>query len=99
MLDVNENYFNRDFSLLEFNRRVLEQALDEATPLLERVRFLAIFSSNLDEFFMKRAVRLKASPELAGRCRAMVVGLLKRKGEAWGGMLPALKAQGIEILN
>ena len=47
-------YFHRDLSWLEFNRRVLAQAGDEDVPLLERVRFLAIFTSNLDEFFMKR---------------------------------------------
>ena len=48
------SYIPRDLSLLEFQRRVLEQARDEKTPLLERVKFLAIFGSNMDEFFMLR---------------------------------------------
>ena len=51
---VREKTFNRELSWLQFNHRVLELAIDERTPLLERVRFLAIFSSNLDEFVMKR---------------------------------------------
>ncbi len=52
-------YLNRELSWLEFNRRVLQEALDERTPLLERVKFFGIFSSNLDEFFQIRVSGLK----------------------------------------
>lgn len=61
-----DQFLNRELAWLQFNRRVLHQALDDRTPLLERVRFLSIFSSNLDEFFMNR---------VGGRKRQVAMGV------------------------
>lgn len=108
-------YFNRDTSWLEFNRRVLAQAMDDRTPLLERVKFLAIFASNLDEFFMKRIGLLKrriesgrgarAPGELPPRqalaaCRAMIIEMVQQQADCWRrDIRPALGEAGVHALS
>jgi polyphosphate kinase len=63
---LQEAWVDRDLSWLEFNRRVLAEALDERVPLLERLKFLAIFTGNLDEFFMKRVGALRTRAYASG---------------------------------
>src|SRR5579864_186350 len=62
-LDDPSLYYSRELSWLEFNDRVLEEALDERNPLLERLKFMAIFSTNLDEYFMIRVAAIKQQIE------------------------------------
>jgi polyphosphate kinase len=63
MLNTKE-YYNRDLSWLRFNHRVLQEAADKRNPLYERIKFLAIFSSNLDEFFKVRVSDIRKIKQL-----------------------------------
>lgn len=107
-------YINRELSWLRFNEQVLEKALDPRQPLLERVKFLSIFASNLDEFFMIRVSGIRQQLR-AGVVKTLADGLtpseqlleirrrlepdLKRHAGCWHkDVLPALRAQGIHLL-
>ena len=62
-------FLNRELGILAFQRRVLAQAADDAVPLLERMRFITIVSSNLDEFFRSSSACPSPAPTAAGRAR------------------------------
>ncbi|HEX7738249.1 MAG TPA: RNA degradosome polyphosphate kinase [Marmoricola sp.] len=110
-----DRFLDRELSWLRFNRRVLELAEDESLPLLERVRFLAIFTSNLDEFFMVRVAGLKRRIAAGVAVRAasgfmpreeleaiwaMTAEQMSRHAEVFRDqIIPALREQGIELLR
>jgi polyphosphate kinase len=100
--ELRDVWIDRDLGWLDFNDRVLAEALDERTPLLERAKFLAIFSSNLDEFFMKRisVLRRGSTPEsirLIEQVRARLLGSLNHQAECFRQLVPALSKNGIHL--
>ncbi len=88
-----QEFFNREIEWLEFNARVLNEALDSRTPLLERVRFLGIFNSNLDEFFMKRVGGLKHRVEANVQRRSGGLTPIQQLAAIRSKILPMLEAQ------
>jgi polyphosphate kinase len=115
MSTIRRRYFNRELSWLEFNHRVLEEAMDPANPLLERVKFLAIFWQNLDEFFMIRVSGLieQAASGVGGQSpdglspreqlalvRARTLQLMAQAEAHWrSDLLPTLARAGIHIYD
>jgi polyphosphate kinase len=119
MLDINlkapEHYINRELSFLDFNHRVLLQAHDDSLPLLERIRFLAISCSNLDEFFEIRVAGLKqrlelgslaggpdgmSVPEQLAAIHTRAAELVKDQYELLNDLVfPALASQNVQFVN
>ena len=100
---LSEVWLDRDLSWLDFNERVLAEALDKRTPLLERAKFLAIFTSNLDEFFMKRVAVLRQERTAIGlvrlrELRDKLCPQLHRQAECYREVIvPALATHGIVL--
>jgi polyphosphate kinase len=97
---LSDIWIDRDLSWLDFNDRVLAEASDERTPLLERAKFLAIFTSNLDEFFMKRIAVYRKSPtpkklEMLTALREKLMLSLKRQEECYTTIVSELASHGI----
>lgn len=114
-LDNPRLFVNRELSMLEFQRRVLEEAEDENNLLLERMKFLSIVSSNLDEFYMVRVSGLKKQieagiynpsfdglnpAETLAAIRKMTVQIMSQQRDCWRErLLPKLREAGIMVLN
>ncbi|MFZ4574097.1 MAG: polyphosphate kinase 1 [Phycisphaerales bacterium] len=114
-VDTEVRFFNRDLSWLEFNRRVLAQAADRRVPLLDRSRFLSIFTSNLDEFYMKRVGLVKRQVHAGidgaqhdgltprqqlSRIRELAAELQAEAARIWAEELrPTLASEGVHVLR
>src|SRR5215212_9073946 len=109
-----QTYFNRELAWIEFNRRVLAMAQDETVPLLERVKFLAIFSNNLDEFYMVRVASVhdkmkvlvpSARPDgyqpgpLLAEIRNHVIDLVAQQRITMREVFSKMAEQGIRVLD
>jgi polyphosphate kinase len=109
-----QEFLNREVEWIEFNARVLHEALDSRTPLLERIRFLGIFTSNLDEFFQKRVGSLKRQVEVGvsrkaggltpiqqlAAIRTRVSGLVSKQADCFQNVLQVELAQaGVHLLS
>ncbi len=112
--NVSDEFFNRELSWLEFNRRVLAQAQSASMPLLERLRFLTIFTSNLDEFFQSRVGGIQQRLELSSPNSPWRAGFDQQLKEIRGSVLdlcrvqdsvlsdqlrPALRDNGIQVMR
>ena len=109
-----DRFINRELSWLAFNSRVLEEAMNPNTPLLERVNFLSISASNMDEFYMTRVAGLKdqlrsglqkrsadgmTAEEQLERVNAMADALMHRQQECWKQLRKDLDREGIQIIE
>lgn len=115
IFDRPENFTNRELSWLEFNQRILGEARDRKNPLFERMKFLSITASNLDEFFMVRIASLKdmvnagyKKKDIAGMTPQEQLGALNEKTHAFcekqyttynRSLLPKLSEAGLEIVT
>ena len=114
LLPPSQRYINRELSWLAFNERVLEEASNSAHPLLERVRFLSISDSNLDEFYMVRVAGFKelaasgvpmksddglTPDEQLAAIAEVAAGLVQRQQRCWADLQKRLRAEGISILD
>jgi polyphosphate kinase len=113
-IDQGARYFNRELSWLAFNRRVMEEATNTAHPLLERLRFLSISGSNLDEFFMVRVAGLKGQQMQEVEAHSQdgltpaqqLAAIVDQAGDlvdsqqtVWNGIRRGLSERGIEMLD
>ncbi len=102
---VREVWIDRDMGWLDFNERVLAEALDPRTPLLERAKFLAIFTSNLDEFFMKRMSALRSGEscearDLVRRLRDKLIPMLHSQAKCYRAtIVTELSTHGVFLRN